>query len=117
MPTTRAPTPCGGRSRRRCAGWLSGYPDLVAQAVTTTGAEKVRWNLSDLFSGPDDSAIEASLARELERAKAFETEYRGRAATLETNALAVRKSDLAGHKVTAAKPEVYAYMPHKQNPQ
>ena len=89
----------------------------MAQAVTTTGAEKVRWNLSDLFSGPDDSAIEASLARELERAKAFETEYRGRVATLEPNAFAAMMRELADHEESAAKPEVYAYMLHSQNTQ
>jgi len=41
----------------------------MVQAVTTTGAETVRWNLSDLFASPDDPEIEATLTRELERAK------------------------------------------------
>ena len=52
-------------------------------STTTTGAEKVRWNLSDLFASPDDPRLEASLAHELERAKAFEVKYKGKVATLE----------------------------------
>jgi len=42
-----------------------------------TGAEGVRWNLSDLYSGLDDPKIERDLKRSLARAKAFEERYRG----------------------------------------
>ena len=66
-----------------CASWPSGYPEFqVAQALKMTGAEDVRWNLSDLFASPDDPKIEAALARDLERAKAFEATYKGKVATL-----------------------------------
>jgi hypothetical protein len=42
----------------------------VAQATTSTGAESVRWDLTDLFASPTDPQIEAALADALERAKA-----------------------------------------------
>ena len=48
-----------------------------------TGAEQVRWDLSDLFKSPDDPALEATLARALEQAKAFEAKYKGKVATLD----------------------------------
>ena len=45
-----------------------------------TGAEGVRWDLSDFFSGPDDPKIERDLKASLERATAFEADYRGKVA-------------------------------------
>lgn len=44
----------------------------MAQAVG------VRWDLSDLYSGPDDPRLRADMASVLERARAFESKYRGR---------------------------------------
>ena len=42
-----------------CASWPSGYPEFqVAQALKMTGAEDVRWNLSDLFASPDDPKLQ-----------------------------------------------------------
>ena len=89
----------------------------MAEAVKTTGAEDVRWNLSDLFASPDDPEIEASLARELEHAKAFETKYKGHVATLEPKEFAAMMRELGDYEESAARPEVYAYMLHSQNTQ
>ena len=89
----------------------------MVQAVTTTGAEKVRWNLSDLFASPDDPEIEATLTRELERAKRFEATYKSRVTTLEPKAFAAMMRDLAEYEESSAKPEVYAYMLHSQDTQ
>src|SRR5256885_12874125 len=89
----------------------------MAQAVKATGAENVRWNLSDLFSSPDDAAIEESLARELERAEAFEAKYRGKVATLEPQAFVAMMRELSDYEESAARPEVYAYMLHSQDTQ
>ena len=86
-------------------------------STTTTGAEKVRWNLSDLFASPDDPQIEATLARELEHAKAFEAQYRGKVATLEPKPFAAMMRELAEYEESAVKPEVYAYMLHSQDTQ
>ena len=89
----------------------------MAQALETTGAEGVRWSLADLFKSPDDPAIEATLARDLARAKEFETQYKGKVATLEPKPFAAMMRELADYEESAVKPEVYAYMLHSQNTQ
>jgi oligoendopeptidase F len=88
-----------------------------ASAVKTTGAEDVRWDLSDLFASPDDPAIEATLARDLERAKAFESKYKGRVSTLEPTEFAAMMRELADYDESSVRPEVYAYMLHSQDTQ
>ena len=40
-------------------------------------AAGVRWDLSDLYAGPDDPRIDADLDRALEQARAFEKRRRG----------------------------------------
>ena len=85
--------------------------------MKTTGAEAVRWNLSDLFASPDDPEIEATLARELEHAKAFEAKYRGQVATLDPKPFPAMMRELAEYEEAAVKPEVYAYMLHSQDTQ
>ncbi len=89
----------------------------MAQTLKTTGAESVRWNLSDLFTSPDDPKLEAALARELERAEAFETEFKGKVAMLEPKAFAAMMRELADYEESSAKPEVYAYLLHSQDTQ
>ena len=89
----------------------------MAQATRTTGAETVRWDLSDLFASPDDPRIEQSLARELERATSFEAKYKGKVATLEPKPFAAMMAELGEYEESAVLPEVYAYMLHSQNTQ
>ena len=101
-----------------CASWPSGYPEFqVAQALKMTGAEDIRWNLSDLFASPDDPKIEAALARDLERAKAFEATYKGKVATLEPKPFAAMMRELADYEESSTRAEVYAYMLHSENTQ
>src|SRR5487761_588205 len=80
-----------------------------------TGAEDVRWDLSDLFESPADPKLEAALARTLERAKAIEANYKGRVATLEPADIAVMMRELEDEEDAAARPEVYAFLLHSQN--
>jgi oligoendopeptidase F len=87
----------------------------VAQSIKTTGAETVRWDLSDLYASPTDAAIESTLARALERAKAFEATYRGRVASLTPADFSAMMRELEEDEIAAAKPEVYAYLLHSQN--
>ena len=89
----------------------------MARALKQTGAETVRWDLSDLYASPTDSALEARLARALERARAFEAAYKGRVATLEPDEFAGMMRELERNEEEAAKPEVYAYLLHSQNTQ
>jgi oligoendopeptidase F len=88
----------------------------VARAVST-GAATVRWDLSDLYASPTDPAVEADIARALERAKAFETKYKGKVATLDPEPFAAMMGELEQNEEQAAKAEVYAYLLHSQNTQ
>jgi oligoendopeptidase F len=87
----------------------------VATTLNRTGAEDVRWDLSDLFESPTDPKLEAALARSLERAIAFESKYRGRIAHLEPSDFAAMMRELESDEEAAAKPEAYAYLLHSQN--
>src|SRR5690348_3034704 len=87
----------------------------MAQATKSTGAENVRWNLTDLFASPDDPEIEAWLAHDIENARAFEKKYKGHVATLEPGDFAAMMRQLADQEEPAARPEVYSYMLHSQD--
>jgi len=89
----------------------------MAQATRSTGAETIRWNLSDLFASPDDPRIEETLAREMERAKAFELRYKGKVATLEPKTFAAMMRELEDYEKSASKPEIYAFMLHSEDTQ
>ncbi len=65
----------------------------MTEAVTTEShdagpAAGVRWDLSDLYAGPDDPALDADLDRAHQQARAFETRYRGTLAELDAAGLA-----------------------------
>ena len=89
----------------------------MATALKRTGAESVRWDLSDLYASPTDPALEATLARALERARAFEAAYKGQVATLEPHEFAEMMRELEQDEEEGAKPEIYAYLLHSQNTQ
>jgi oligoendopeptidase F len=89
----------------------------VASSLKDTGAETVRWDLSDLFASPTDPAVEATLARALENAQAFEATYKGKLATLEPAEFAAMMRRLEDNEVQATLPEVYAYLLHSQDTQ
>src|SRR5258708_4561270 len=80
-----------------------------------TGAESIRWDLSDLYTSPTDPALEATLARALERARAFDAAYKGKVAMLAPHEFAEMMRELEQNEEEAAKPEVYAYLLHSQN--
>ena len=87
------------------------------EPVKQTGAESVRWDLTDLFASPTDPRLEAALASALERAKSFEASYRGQVASLEPAAFAEMMQELERNEEQAGLPEVYAYLLHSQNTQ
>src|SRR5438270_5397537 len=89
----------------------------MAQATTSTGAESIRWDLTDLFASPTDSAIESLMARTLETARAFEAKYRGKVATLPPAEFAAMMAQLEADEEQAVRPEIYAYLLHSQNTQ
>src|SRR5216683_377065 len=87
----------------------------MAQATKTTGAESVRWDLTDLFKSPTDPAIESTLAEALERARVFEERYKGKVVSLPPKEFAAMMRELEDDEELAAKPDVYAYLLHSQN--
>ncbi len=87
----------------------------MAQATKTTGAESVRWDLTDLFKSPTDPAIETTLAEALKRAQAFEERYKGRVVSLSPKEFAAMMRQLEDDEELAAKPDVYAYLLHSQD--
>src|SRR5438128_7118285 len=89
----------------------------MAQATTSTGAESVRWDLTDLFASPTDPAIEALMAHTLETARAFEAKYKGKVATLPSAEFAAMMAELEADEEQAVRPEIFAYLLHSQNTQ
>jgi oligoendopeptidase F len=87
----------------------------VARALKTTGAEGIRWDLTDLYASPTDTKIEATLAHSLERAKAFEAKYKGKVGSLAPPDFAAMMRELEEDEDAAARPEVYAYLLHSQD--
>jgi len=87
----------------------------VAQALKSTGAESIRWDLSDLFKSPTDPALETALKRALDRAEAFETKYKGKIKSQSAAEFATMMRELEADEEEANKPEVYAYLLHSQN--
>ncbi|HYR53628.1 MAG TPA: oligoendopeptidase F, partial [Methylomirabilota bacterium] len=87
----------------------------MAQATKTTGAESVRWDLTDLFKSPTDPAIESTLAEALKRAQAFEERYKGKVVSLPPKEFAAMMRQLEDDEELAAKPDVYAYLLHSQD--
>ncbi len=89
----------------------------MARATASTGAESVRWDLSDLFASPTDPRLEATLAQAMEFAKQFEARYKGTLASLEPADFARAMADLEAAEEQAIKPDAYAYLLHSQNTQ
>lgn len=60
----------------------------MATATHTTGAEQIRWDLTDLYAGPDDPQLDADLARARTDAAAFRERYHGKVGSLDATGLA-----------------------------
>jgi oligoendopeptidase F len=56
---------------------------MATATEATTGAEEVHWNLEDLYSGDQATALAVDLGRSDELARAFEEDLRGRTASLD----------------------------------
>jgi oligoendopeptidase F len=62
--------------------------------TAVTGAEEVTWDLSDLYSGPDDPQIEADLSEGSDAARRFAADHRGHVSELDAAALAEALGEL-----------------------
>jgi len=77
-------------------------------ATTTTGAEAVEWDLSDLYEGPDDSRIEADLDEAAAAATALRERYRGNLGALSAAELADAVRELERIRAISTRVETYA---------
>src|SRR4030088_3524455 len=84
----------------------------MAQALTTTDAEEVRWRLDELYDSPADPAIERTLAEALAFAREFEQRYKGRIAELPPAEFAAMMEDLGRNLIASARPGLYAHLLH-----
>ena len=85
------------------------------EANQPSSAAGVAWDLSDLYRGVDDPAIDRDLAEAMKRAEAFATAYRGKIATLGPDDAdfvlsAVREFESLAEQMD--KPSVYAMLVH-----
>src|SRR3981081_385223 len=87
----------------------------MAQAIKTTGAENVHWDLTELYGSPTDPEIEATLKGGLEDAQAFEADYKGRLATLAPAEFAAMMEHLEDLQDRVARPSIYASLLHTQD--
>jgi oligoendopeptidase F len=83
------------------------HPEPAAQALGGPAAG-VRWDLSDLYAGPDDPCIDADLDSALERARGFEKQHRGRVAELSAAELAGALDELEAVSELGARAASYA---------
>jgi len=84
---------------------LDAAQPLPADAGPAAG---VRWDLSDLYAGPDDPRLEADLDAAEARAKRFAARHRGRVAALSAAALADALDELEALQEPVARAGAYA---------
>ncbi|MBO0683240.1 MAG: M3 family oligoendopeptidase [Candidatus Dormibacteraeota bacterium] len=87
----------------------------MAQTLPVTGAEEVRWDLSELYTSPNDPAIERDLAQALDFAREFESTYRGRVCELTPAEFTAMMEDLERHYVASSRSGIYAHLLHAQD--
>ncbi len=89
----------------------------MSASTQTTPAAGVAWDLTDLFSSPDDPKIEASWAEAHRAADAFAAKYRGKPAigALTPAELAAAIAELENLAQQASKPAIYANLVFSAN--
>jgi len=75
-----------------------------------TGAEGVAWDLSDLYEGAEDPALEADVAAAERAAAAFRERYHDRVAELDAAALAEAVAERERIESTLDRPATYAHL-------
>ncbi|MBX5489888.1 MAG: M3 family oligoendopeptidase [Chloroflexi bacterium] len=87
---------------------------VVTTPVAEPGAprELPSWDLSELYAGIDDPRLDADLDAVLALARAFETDYKGRLASLDDAALAEAFQRYETILTRATPPATYAHLVH-----
>lgn len=90
----------------------------TVEAALSSSAAGIRWDLSDLYSGLDDPALERDLSSALERAHAFEQKYRGRVREgVAPQSLYEALTELESIYEQMDKPLIYAHLLHASDTQ
>jgi oligoendopeptidase F len=84
-------------------------------SLPSTGAEDVAWDLSDVYAGPDDPALEVDLADARTSAAAFRERYAGRLAELDAAGLAEAVAELEDIDGIVVRARAYAYLHFSTN--
>jgi oligoendopeptidase F len=82
---------------------------------TSTGAEDVAWDLSDVYTGPDDPALEADLEDARSSAAAFRERYAGRLTELDGAGLGEAVTELERIDGIVTRAKAYAYLHFSTN--
>ncbi|MCS7197816.1 MAG: M3 family oligoendopeptidase [Candidatus Bipolaricaulota bacterium] len=92
----------------------------TSEATPRSSATGVTWDLRDLYLSPEDPALERDLSSALERAKAFEQQYRGRLRQgIDPTSLLEALQEFESIAEQMDKPVIYAHLLHAadtQNP-
>jgi oligoendopeptidase F len=78
--------------------------------VVETGAERVAWDLTDAYDGPDDPKLEADLQDARTSTAAFATRYRGRIASLSAQELSDAVAELERINGIVGRAGAYAHL-------
>src|SRR5919108_2991795 len=87
----------------------------TAEATTQTGAEDVAWDLSDVYQGPDDPALERDLDDARTSAAAFHKGYAGRVGDLDAAGLLEAVRELERLRTIIVRAGAFAYMHFSTN--
>jgi oligoendopeptidase F len=79
-------------------------------STTATGAERITWDLSDLYAGADDPRLEDDLEEGRRASAAFAERHRGRVATLDASALVEAVRELERIEAIRLRARSYAYL-------
>src|SRR5215470_7112393 len=93
-PRIRVPPTLGARMRGILRPSRAGGAMAAAATAGTGPAAGVRWDLSDLYAGPDDPRIDADLDRARARAREFAARWRGKIDSLQASELAAAVDEL-----------------------
>src|SRR5690606_19712150 len=83
---------------------------MSEREATVTGAEEVAWDLTDLYQGVDDPAIERDMQESLARADKLAEQYNGRIADLDASGLREMIAQFETINAAAYKANGYAYL-------
>lgn len=83
---------------------------MATELQTRAGADEVQWDLTDLYTGPEDQAFTSELENAISGAEAFKDKYYGRIGELGADELAPAVAELEELHSLIGRAGAYAYM-------